>query len=130
MNLVNIVNEFVVDNMQKSIAFYQENLGFEIELTEEENEPYTWVQMKCGETRIMLEDYLSICQEISKFPSKTNTTNLVKFKYNNTNKEIKDFYNVLKEKQVEFFMDLKETDYGMIEFGILDPDKNRILISS
>lgn len=33
MNLVNIVNEFVVSNMQESIKFYQQNLGFEIELS-------------------------------------------------------------------------------------------------
>lgn len=130
MNLVNIVNEFVVDDMQKSIAFYQENLGFAIELTEEDNEPYSWVQMKCGETRIMLETYVSACQEILGFPSKTETTNLLKFKFKNTREELKEFYNVLKEKHVEFFMDIKETDYGMTEFGILDPDKNKIVISS
>lgn len=130
MNLVSIVNEFVVEDMQKSIAFYRENLGFEIELTEEEKEPFSWVQMKCGETRIMLEDYFSVCQEIPKFPSKADSTNLIKFKYNNTHKEIKEFYNTLKEKQVEFFMEIKKTAYGMTEFGILDPDKNRILISS
>ncbi len=130
MRLIDVINEFVVSNMQKSIKFYQENLKFKIELTEEETEPYTWVQMSNGKIKIMLEDYASVCREINKFPSKTNSTNLIKFKYNNTNKEIKEFYRELKQKDIEFFMELKETDYGTTEFGILDPDKNRIIISS
>lgn len=130
MKLINVINEFVVSNMQKSIKFYQENLEFKIELTEEETEPYTWVQMSNGKTKIMLEDYASVCREINKFPNKANSTNLIKFKYNNTNREIKDFYSKLKEKNIKIFMELKETDYGTTEFGILDPDKNRIIISS
>jgi len=130
MKLVNIINELVVSNMQKSIIFYQENLGFKIELTEEETEPYTWVQMRLGEIRIMLEDYKTVCKEIRDFPNKTYSTNLIKFKYDNTNSELINFYNKLKDNQVEFFMEISETTYGMTEFGILDPDKNRIIISS
>lgn len=130
MKLVNIINEFVVSNMQRSINFYQQNLGFEIELTEEEIQPYSWVQMRFGETRIMLEDYQTVCRELKDFPNKTYSTNLIKFKYDGTNIELRNFYNKLKDNQVEIFMEINETDYGMTEFGILDPDKNRIIISS
>lgn len=130
MKLMYIINEFVVSDMQKSIKFYQQNLNFKIELTEEETEPYTWVQMNNGQVRIMLEDYKSVCREIKDFPNKTNSINLIKFKYNYTDEEIKQWYHRLKDKEIEFFMELKETDYGTIEFGILDPDKNRIIISS
>lgn len=130
MKLIDIINEFVVSDMEKSIKFYQQNLGFKIELTEPENEPFTWVQMNNGQTRIMLEDYKSVCREIKDFPNKTNSINLIKFKYDNTVEEIKQYYHRIKEKEIELFMELKETDYGMIEFGILDPDKNRIIISS
>lgn len=124
MSLVNIINELVVTNMQEAIKFYKQNLGFEIELTEEDSEPYTWVQMKNGDIKIMLEDYKTVCKEIEDFPKKTISTNLVKFKYDNE-KEIIDLYNKLKENQVSFFMDLKKTEYGMIEYGILDSDENR-----
>lgn len=129
MSLVNIINELVVTNMQEAIKFYKQNLGFEIELTEEDSEPYTWVQMKNGDIKIMLEDYKTVCKEIKDFPKKTISTNLVKFKYDNE-KEIIDLYNKLKENQVSFFMDLKKTEYGMIEYGILDSDENRIILSS
>lgn len=71
MKLIDIINEFVVSDMEKSIKFYQQNLGFKIELTEPENEPFTWVQMNNGQTRIMLEDYKSVCREIKDFPNKT-----------------------------------------------------------
>lgn len=86
--------------------------------------------MNNGQVRIMLEDYKSVCREIKDFPNKTNSINLIKFKYDNANEEIKQWYHRLKDKEIEFFMELKETDYGTIEFGILDPDKNRIIISS
>lgn len=129
MSLVNIINELVVTNIEEAIKFYKQNLGFQIELTEEENEPYTWVQMTNGEIKIMLEDYKTVCKEIKNFPKKTISTNLIKFKYDNE-KEIIDLYNKLKENQVTFFMDLKKTEYGMMEYGILDSDKNKIIISS
>lgn len=130
MKLINIINEFVVNNVQESIKFYQKNLGFEIEQTEEETEPYTWVEMKHGEIIIMLEDYNSVCKEIKGFADKTDSTNLIKFKYRSTNKEIEELYQKLRENKVPFFMEVKQTDYGTTEFGILDPDKNRIIISS
>lgn len=129
MKLTNIINELTVNNMKESIEFYKENFGFEIELTEQATEPYTWVQMNNGKLRIMFEDYKTVCKEIKNFPEKTYSTNLIKFKYD-SKKYIKELYNKLKEKNIEIFMELKETDYGMTEFGILDPDKNRIIISS
>lgn len=85
--------------------------------------------MNNGKLRIMFEDYKTVCKEIKNFPEKTYSTNLIKFKYD-SKKYIKELYNKLKEKNIEIFMELKETDYGMTEFGILDPDKNRIIISS
>lgn len=129
MRLINIINELVVNNIKESIKFYQENLGFRIELAQEVVEPYTWIQMSKGNVTIMLEDYNCVCKEILNFPKKLDTSNLLKFKYDN-NKEIKDMYHKFKENKIDFFMELKETKYGDIEFGILDPDKNMIIISA
>ena len=44
--------------------------------------------------------------------------------------DLKALYQLLKDNGVEFFKDYIETDYGKVEFGIYDPDKNMLLISS
>ena len=76
-----------------------------------------------------LEDYKEVIKEIDKFPIKTNTSNLVKFKYDNI-EEVEEIYKNFKKKDIEFFMELKQTEYGTIEFGIFDLDKNMIIVSN
>lgn len=39
-------------------------------------------------------------------------------------------YKDLKLKDIEFFMELKQTEYGTIEFGVYDLDKNMIIVSN
>jgi uncharacterized glyoxalase superfamily protein PhnB len=127
MAIINIINEFTVNDIKKAVEFYKSNFNFEIDQTD--GNPITWVQMKKENIIIMLEDYKEVCEEIYKFPVKTNTSNLVKFKYDN-DKEIKQMYKDLKLKDIEFFMELKQTEYGTIEFGVYDLDKNMIIVSN
>ena len=124
---LNIINELVVANVQSSIQFYEDNFNFITEMTE--GEPITWAQLKNNEAIIMLEDYNTVKSEISNYPSKVHNSNLIKFEYNEL-KEIKELYKKLKQNNVEFFIEYTETDYGKAEFGILDPDKNMILLSA
>lgn len=124
---LNIINELVVENVQNSIQFYENNFNFTTEM--KEGEPITWAQLKNNEAIIMLEDYNTVKSEISNYPSKVHNSNLIKFEYSEL-KEIKELYKTLKQNNIEFFMEYTETDYGKAEFGILDPDKNLILISA
>lgn len=127
MAIINIINEFTVNDIKKTVEFYKNNFNFEIDQTD--GNPITWVQMKRENIIIMIEDYKEVCEEIYKFPVKTNTSNLVKFKYDN-DEEIKQMYKDLKAKNIEFFMELKQTEYGTIEFGVFDLDKNMIIVSN
>ena len=127
MSLVNIVNEFVVNNIEKAIEFYKDNFNFEIEETD--GNPVTWVQMKKDNIIIMFEDYKEVCREIHGFPTKNITSNLIKFKYDSS-KEVEQLYKDLKEKSIGLFMDLKQTEYGTLEFGVFDLDKNMIIVSN
>lgn len=127
MAIINIINEFTVNDIKKAVEFYKNNFNFEIDQTD--GNPITWVKMKKKNIIIMLEDYKEVCEEIYKFPVKTNTSNLVKFKYDN-DEEIKQIYKDLKAKNIEFFMELKQTEYGTIEFGIFDLDRNMIIVSN
>lgn len=127
MAIINIINEFTVKNIDKAVKFYEDSFNFEVEETD--GNPITWVQMKKGDVIIMLEDYKEVIKEIDKFPIKTNTSNLVKFKYDNI-EEVEEIYKNSKKKDIEFFMELKQTEYGTIEFGIFDLDKNMIIVSN
>lgn len=127
MAIINIINEFTVKNIDKAVKFYVDSFNFEVEETD--GNPITWVQMKKGDVIIMLEDYKEVIKEIDKFPIKTNTSNLVKFKYDNI-EEVEEIYKNFKKKDIEFFMELKQTEYGTIEFGIFDLDKNMIIVSN
>lgn len=127
MAIINIINEFTVKNIDKAVKFYEDSFNFEVKETD--GNPITWVQMKKGDVIIMLEDYKEVIKEIDKFPIKTNTSNLVKFKYDNI-EEVEEIYKNFKKKDIEFFMELKQTEYGTIEFGIFDLDKNMIIVSN
>lgn len=127
MSLASIINELTVENVQNSIKFYEDNFKFRTEITE--GEPITWAQLRKDEVIIMLEEYDTVKNSISNYPNKVNSSNLIKFEYNEL-EEIKELYEILKENDIEFFMEYTETDYGKAEFGILDTDRNMILISA
>lgn len=126
MSLINITNELTVSNMTDSLNFYKNIFGFEIEYTD--GDPITWVQIKKDNIRLMLEDYQTVNTEIKNFPMKTESSNLIKFEYDNLD-ELKSLYDTCKNHQCIFFMDYIETEYGKIEFGIKDLENNMILIS-
>ena len=127
MSLVSIINELTVENIQKSISFYVSNFEFQIEITD--GNPITWVQLRKDKVIIMLENYSTVKDSINNYPSKVNSSNLIKFEYDHL-EEIKELYILLKQNGIEFFMDYMETEFGKAEFGIFDPDKNMILISA
>lgn len=126
MSLISITNELIVSNVKESIDFYKNTFNFEIEYTD--GNPITWAQLKKDEVRIMLEDYVTVKEEINIFPEKVKSCNLIKFEYDNYN-EFKSLYDNCKKNLCSFFIDYNETGYGKIEFGVLDIDDNMILIS-
>ena len=127
MQLLEVINEFVVNDINKTIDFYSKYLNFEI--VETDGKPITWIKMKKNNVTIMFETYEAVCKEINNYTKKTETSNIIKFKYNN--KEIVNkLYNIICNNNIEIFMPLEEKPYGSIEFGIFDPDKNLIIISS
>ncbi len=126
MSLIGIINELTVSNIESSIDFYRNIFNFEIEYTD--GNPITWVQLRKDNFRIMLEDYNIVTKEIEKIPLKTNSSNIIKFEYNDF-EEFKNLYNKCKNEFCEFCMEYTETEYGKIEFGVFDLDKNIILVS-
>ena len=127
MSLISIINELIVNDVSKSLEFYENIFGFKTEFSE--GEPITWAQLKNGDITLMLEDYNEFTKEIDNHHPKVNSSNLIMFAYNNT-EEVQKLYEELKKKNVQLFKDYTKTDYGKVELGIYDPDNNMILISA
>lgn len=125
--LLEIINELTVSNIEASIKFYTNYFDFEV--VERTGSPITWTKLKKDNCNIMLESYEEVLNEINNYPKKVETSNIIKFKYN-SKKRVLDIYNMFKNDKKSIFMEIKETGYGTIEFGIYDPDKNIIIISS
>ena len=126
MELIEIVNELVVKDINKTIEFYKKYLTFEI--IETDGNPISWVKMKKDNCTIMFETYEEVCNEIKNFPKMTETSNLIQFKYDSETDFMK-LYNKFCDDNIPLFMEIKKTEYGSLEFGILDPDKNMIILS-
>ena len=106
----------------------KENDIVNFEVVEIEENPITWAKLKKDNCTIMLENYNEVCKEIKNYPKKVKTSNLIKFKYS-IKQIVQDLYNNVINDNIEIFMELKETKYGSIEFGVIDPDGNMIIVS-
>lgn len=117
--------EFVVKDIKTSAEFYTKYLGFEIELTE--YEPVSWMQLKNGNTIIMLVTYDYAKNDIPGFKEFTNSSNLYKFRYDDL-EEIKRIYENIKKDNGRIFLEFRKADYRY-EFGVYDEDNNMILVT-
>jgi uncharacterized glyoxalase superfamily protein PhnB len=123
-----IIPEFIVKDISKSIDFYQNNFGFKLDNFVPENPPFIWVQLSLDDTKIMLQDLQETIRELKDFPNTISSTPMFVLKFDDKD-YAKKLYQTFKAKDIQFFMDLTETDYGTIEYGILDPDNHKLLIS-
>lgn len=124
--MIEIINELVVDDINKSIDFY--NKYFDFELVETDKNPIVWCKIKKDSCYIMIEEYKEVCSEIPNFPKRGISNNLIKFKLSSRD-AVENLYKKAKEEDAAIFMELKDTYYGSLEFGILDLDRNMLIIS-
>ena len=120
-----IVIEFVVSDINKAALFYTKYLGFEIELTE--YEPVAWMQLKNGNTILMLVTYDYAKDDIKGFKEYTLSSNLYKFRYDSL-EQVEEIYEKMKKDNKDIFLDLRRADFRY-EFGVYDEDKNMILVT-
>ena len=119
------VIEFVVSDLYKSAEFYTKYLGFKEEFTE--YDPPSWMQLRNGNTIIMLVTYDYAKIDIPNFKDYTPSTNLYKFRYSSL-EEIKEIYEQIQKDNKRIFLDFRKSDYRY-EFGVFDEDDNMILVT-
>ena len=94
-----------------------------------EGEPLSWVQLDGDGAILMLQDYDEAKKEISSIPKKTSSSNLIRFEFDNA-RIVEDIYASLKRDGADIFIDFTKTDYGKIELGVYDLDRNMIIVSA
>lgn len=102
---------FAIRDLDESLGFYQGKLGFSI----------NWIW---GEPRIRAGvgiDGIEIqldCTGIGAPPGPSVVYCHVK--------DVRDYYEVLKRRDVSFYLELAERPWGMVDFRVRDPDGNQI----
>lgn len=120
-----IVIEFVVKDIFKAAEFYTKYFGFEIE--REQYDPVSWMQLKNGNTRLMLVTYDFTKKDINNFKKHEKSTNIYKICYDNL-EEVEEIYEMLKNDNKNIFIDFRRADYRY-EFGVYDEDSNMIVVT-
>ena len=100
-------------------------MGFNIEFTE--YDPISWMQLRNGNTILMLVTYEYAKDDINDFKEYTPSTNLYKFRYDSLD-EIKNIYENMKKDNKNIFLDFRKSDFRY-EFGVYDEDNNMILVT-
>lgn len=106
----------IVEEMDTTIGFYRDVLGFEVLMTTPEKEPFDWAMMKKGSAAIMFQTRQSLGGEMAAF-KKMPVGGSFTLYINVANLE--DLYQTIKGK-VTVEKPLYDTFYGTREFAIRD----------
>jgi predicted enzyme related to lactoylglutathione lyase len=115
MKVLSLEPELLVEDMGRTLKFYKEILGFDVELAFPEDNP-SFTRIKKDGIRIMLNDRKSFEKDVPKFKEmKMGGTEQIFIKAVG----IEDFYKSI-ENKVSVIQPLHRTDYGSLEFIIED----------
>ncbi|NJN67486.1 MAG: VOC family protein [Chloroflexaceae bacterium] len=108
----------MVAEVDRSLAFYRDVLGFEVVMTMPEEGTPIWGMVKRGAVDIMLQASESLGQEYPSLAGRPIGATLTLYLEVS---DIQALYDELKGK-VEPVRDLQTMDYGMREFAVCDGD--------
>ncbi len=101
-----------VDDIKGTIAYYEEMLGFELELAAPSMNKIEWALMRCGEIEIMFQ-----AKSGQSTTGKSDFGRAVTLNFEGEG--VKELYESLKNK-VQIVRHLCPTFYGMNEFSMID----------
>jgi catechol 2,3-dioxygenase-like lactoylglutathione lyase family enzyme len=108
----------VVSDLQRSLAFYRDVLGFTVATTVPDEPPYVFAALQSGLVEIFLNARESAVSEYPAFTDRPLGGTLTLFI---DVKDIHDIYDSLGSR-VRIVMPLEKKWYGITEFAFEDPD--------
>jgi len=111
-----ITPNLMVENVNKTIQYYKDTLGFELIMSVPRDGGFQWALMGCHDVEIMFQSRTSISREIELLEgSDIGASQTLYISVTG----IEELYNRVKEK-VEILKELHTTFYGMTEFTMKD----------
>jgi len=108
----------VVANLEKSLAFYRDVLGFELDMHVPDAPPYVFAAVKRGGVQIFLNDVSAVRKDFPALAERARGGgNTMYIKMTGV-----EAYHQQIQGKVKIVVPFVRQPYGMTEFGIEDPD--------
>lgn len=117
-HITKVTPNLIVSNVEQSVAFYRDVLGFSVAMTVPDAPPFVFAGVTSGQAEVFLNAPEAAIEEYPSFKNLPLGGTLTLF-FEVT--EIEAAYAVLAPK-VRVVMPLEKKWYGMTEFAFLDPD--------
>jgi len=114
--LKSLTPNMMVEDVNRTIEFYRDVLGFELTANVPESGQFGWASMKLGGVEVMFQARHSLSEEIPHFEALPFGASLTYFIGVS---DVKALYEKLKDR-VKVVMDFRTTFYGTQEFAFLD----------
>ena len=118
MKFIGLTPNLMVEDVNQTLKFYEDVLGFKLDQSVPESGHYEWASARCGEVELMFQTRTSLSSDFPPFqdtPTGGTLTFFIQMQ------GIQELYEHIRH-QVEIIQDLNVTFYGMREFSIKDPN--------
>jgi uncharacterized glyoxalase superfamily protein PhnB len=126
MNAKKLTPNLVVRNVEESLRFYENILGFTREMVVPDQSPFVFASVKSGDVEIFfndLENVLSEHPEMKGKPLASISSSFIELD------NVEALLRKLEAAKVKLVMPLTEQWYGMKEFVMADPDGHLIVFA-
>lgn len=116
MRLKKLTPNLMVDDVNKTVRFYQEVLGFKLVMSVPQEGVFNWAMVQHGDVHLMFQETKNLIAEypvLKDTPMGGGLTFYIKVR------NVKGLYNKIKN-QANIVVDLHKTFYGAEEFAIQD----------
>ena len=116
MKLHKLTPNLMVEDVNATLAYYQDVFGFELQQSVPTEGQYDWASTRCGEVELMFQSRSSLGKDLPDFQALPIGASLTFFI---ALQGIQELYERIRGR-VELVDELHETFYGMREFAVKD----------
>ena len=116
-----LVPELVVQDVENSIRFYSDGLGFQVLAKAPEVGSPTWAELVNNSIHLMLQARKDAVAEIPEISSRTIGGTILLVFRTDSKDTVENTWNSYSGKG-NVVLPLRKTEYGTVEFAITDPD--------